>query len=374
MADGRGVRSLPYRRGDPRRSTDEGINVDDVRLRRLGRSSWALLGIIALVVVIAMAIGAIRGIVVPLVIAVILGTVLEPLVEWLERRGLPATLATVVSLLTAVLVGIGMVAIVIWGFLKQLPEISAQLVLGWESFVQWGKSLDIDEIWLERGRVAVQDYAPRVSQGILGAVSGTFSGAVSFGIGAFFAIFFLFFVLRDARTFPEWLAKVTHLDARAVAEVTIAAKESIRGYFKGIGITALITAPIFMIPLLLLRVPLAVPIFILYFFLSFIPFIGAWLTGAFAVLIAFSTGGASAAGIVALSLLVSNGTIQSAVSSWALGSSLKLHPVAVLLATLVGGTIAGILGMILGAPLVAAAKRSVEALREIKQEREIRQE
>ncbi|MBK7821190.1 MAG: AI-2E family transporter [Tessaracoccus sp.] len=321
-----------------------------------------------------MAIGAIRGIVVPLVIAVILGTVLEPLVEWLERRGLPATLATVVSLLTAVLVGIGMVAIVIWGFLKQLPEISAQLVLGWESFVQWGKSLDIDEIWLERGRVAVQDYAPRVSQGILGAVSGTFSGAVSFGIGAFFAIFFLFFVLRDARTFPEWLAKVTHLDARAVAEVTIAAKESIRGYFKGIGITALITAPIFMIPLLLLRVPLAVPIFILYFFLSFIPFIGAWLTGAFAVLIAFSTGGASAAGIVALSLLVSNGTIQSAVSSWALGSSLKLHPVAVLLATLVGGTIAGILGMILGAPLVAAAKRSVEALREIKQEREIRQE
>ena len=174
-------------------------------------------------------------------------------------------------------------------------------------------------------------------------------------------------MLRDARTFPEWLANVTNLDARAVAEVASAAKESIRGYFKGIGITALITAPIFMIPLLLLKVPLAVPIFILYFFLSFIPFIGAWLTGAFAVLIAFSTGGASAALIVSLSLLVSNGTIQSAVSSWALGSSLKIHPVAVLLATLVGGIIAGILGMILGAPLVAAAKRSVEALREIRE-------
>jgi predicted PurR-regulated permease PerM len=341
--------------------------VDDVRLRRLGRSAWALLGIIAVVVVAATAIGAIRGIVVPLVIAVILGTVLEPLVEWLERRGLPRTLATVVSLLTAVAAGIGMVFIVVWGFLKKLPEISAQLALGWDSFVQWGRSLDIDAIWLERARETVQEYAPRVSQGILGAVSSTFSGAVSFGIGAFFAIFFLFFVLRDARTFPEWLANVTNLDARAVAEVASAAKESIRGYFKGIGITALITAPIFMIPLLLLKVPLAVPIFILYFFLSFIPFIGAWLTGAFAVLIAFSTGGASAALIVSLSLLVSNGTIQSAVSSWALGSSLKIHPVAVLLATLVGGIIAGILGMILGAPLVAAAKRSVEALREIRE-------
>ena len=45
-----------------------------------------------------------------------------------------------------------------------------------------------------------------------------------------------------------------------------------------------------------------------------------------------------------------------------------MHPVAVLLATLVGGTIAGVLGMILGAPLVAAAKRSVEALRQIQGE------
>lgn len=337
--------------------------MDDVRLRRLGRASWALLGIIALAIVIATGIAAISGIVVPLVIAVILGTVLEPLVEWLERHKLSATLATVVSLLVAVAVGIGMVVIVVWGFLKQLPEISTQLALGWESFVSWGKGLDLDELWLERIRVTVQDYAPRLSQGVLGAVSSTFSGAVSLGIGAFFAVFFLFFVLRDARTFPQWLATVTHLDGRAVDEVVTAAKESIRGYFKGIGITALITAPVFMVPLLLLKVPLAVPIFILYFFLSFIPFIGAWLTGAFAVLIAFSSGGATAALIVALSLLVSNGTVQSAVSSLALGSSLKIHPVAVLLATLVGGTIAGILGMILGAPLVAATKRSLEALR-----------
>ncbi|MDN6795569.1 MAG: hypothetical protein L0L69_11055, partial [Propionibacterium sp.] len=60
---------------------------------------------------------------------------------------------------------------------------------------------------------------------------------------------------------------------------------------------------------------------------------------------------------------VSNGTIQSAVSSWALGSSLRLHPVLVLLATLVGGAWAGILGMVLGAPLLAAVRTSLAALR-----------
>lgn len=334
------------------------------RLRTWGLASWSALGIVGLVVVIAIALGAVSGIVVPLVIAAIVGTVLEPLVEFLERRRVPTTLATVLALLVAVAVAGGMVALVVWGFLQQLPEISRQLAIGWASFVAWGRSLDLDVAWLEYARAAFQQYAPQLSQGVLGLVSSTFSGAVSFAIGTFFAVFFLFFVLRDARGFPAWLARSTHLDAGLVDDVSTIAKQSLRGYFRGIALTALITAPIFMVPLLLLGVPLAVPIFVLYFFTSFIPFIGAWLTGAFAVLIAFGSGGATAALIVALSLLVSNGTIQSAVSSWALGTALKIHPVAVLLATIIGGTVAGLIGMVLGAPLVAATVRSLRAVRE----------
>ncbi|MDI9627973.1 MAG: AI-2E family transporter [Acidobacteriota bacterium] len=111
-----------------------------------------------------------------------------------------------------------------------------------------------------------------------------------------------------------------------------------------------------------LQIPLAVPIFILYFFTSFIPFVGAWIAGAFAVLIAFGSGGVPAAVIIAVTILVSNGGIQSAVGSWALGTSLKMHPISVLLATIVGGTVAGIIGMVLGAPLLAAVIRSVEVL------------
>ena len=333
------------------------------RLRTWGLASWSALGIVALVVVIAIALGAVSGIVVPLVIAAIVGTVLEPLVEFLERRRVPTTLATVLALLVAVAVAGGMVAMVVWGFLQQLPEISRQLAVGWASFVEWGRSLDLDVAWLEYARSAFQQYAPQLGQGVLGLVSSTFSGAVSFAIGTFFAVFFLFFVLRDARAFPAWLANATHLDAVLVDDVAAIAKQSLRGYFRGIALTAVITAPIFMVPLLLLGVPLAVPIFVLYFFTSFIPFIGAWLTGAFAVLIAFGSGGATAALIVALSLLVSNGTIQNAVSSWALGAALKLHPVAVLLATIIGGTVAGLIGMVLGAPLVAATVRSLRVVR-----------
>lgn len=337
-------------------------------VQRLGTLSWALLGIIALSLVTAAALGAISGILVPLVIAAVLGILLEPVARWLRKVGMSPTLAAVLSLLLLAVLAIAVTVIVVSGFFRQIPEISRQLMIGWDAFVRWGRSLDLDPILLEQIRSTFYEYAPQVGQGALGLVSNTLFGAVSLGMGLFFALFLLFYVIKDHDLFPAWVARLAHVDNEIVVEVEGLAQESLRGYFKGTAVTALITAPIFMIPLLLLGVPLAVPIFILYFVLSFIPYIGAWITGVFAILIAFGSGGASAALIVALSLLVSNGTIQSAVSSWALGSSLKLHPVAVLLATLIGGTVAGMLGMVLAPPLLAAVKSATAAIQKYREQ------
>lgn len=336
--------------------------IDLRRVRRLGVFAWSVLGMVALVVVVALAIGAVSGILVPLVIAVIVGVVLEPMVDFLVRHRVPAALAPVITLLTALAVLVGVIVIVIRGFVDQWPEIQRQLQLGWDSMAKWLESLDVDDALIDGVRATVEDLAPAVGQGVLGAVSSTVYGAISAIMGAFFALFFLFFVLRDGRRFGDWLAASTRLDRDTVTEVTEISRASIRGYFRGTAITALLTAPIFMVPLVLLGVPLAIPIFILYFVLSFVPFLGAWIAGGFVILIAFGSGGTTAALIMAITFLISNGTIQSAVSSWALGSSLRLHPISVLLATIIGGTVAGLLGMVLGAPVLSAVLKSVEAV------------
>ena len=333
------------------------------KLVRAGRLSWAAIGVILLIVIVGLALGALSGILVPLVIAVILGTLLEPLALWLERRGVRPALSTLLTLVIALLVTGGLIWIVVAGLLRQVPEILSQLAAGWEAFIRWAQGLSFDPVLLDHLRSAITDYAPRAGQGVLGIVSSTLLGTIALALGTFFALFFLFFVLRDSRHFPAWLARVAHLDVAVVEEVSAITKRSLLGYFRGIALTAIITAPIFMIPLLLLRIPLLLPILILYFVLSFIPYIGAWITGAFAVLIAFGAGGPIPALIAAVSLLISNGTIQNVVSSWALGSSLKMHPVSVLLATIVGGTVAGMLGMVLGPPVLAAAKASSIAVR-----------
>lgn len=337
-------------------------------IRRAGVASWSMLGVIAMVAVVAAALTAVSGIVIPLVIAVILGVLLEPISQALRRVGVPSVLAAAVTLLTAVIVAVGTTAVVAWGFVRQWPEIRRRLAAGWTQFVEWAASLDIETRWFDHVRSVFEGHAPQLGQGILGAVTSTFYGALSLVIGTFLAAFFLFFTLRDADRFPSWVARTTTLDLAEVDVVVALTRQSVRGYFKGTAITALITAPVFMIPLLLLGVPLAIPIFVLYFVLSFIPFLGAWITGIFAVLIAFGSGGPTAAAILGVTFVMSNGTVQSVVSSWALGSSLRLHPVAVLLATMIGGTVAGLLGMVLGAPMLAAIAKSAAAVRRLRAE------
>lgn len=334
------------------------------RLLRIGRASWSAIGAIALLVILSTALGAINGIVVPLLVALIIGVVLEPVVSRLEAWGLSRLLATIAGMVVAIALAAGTATVVVRGFLGQLPQIYRQLWVGWDSFVAWGRTLDLDPLMLERIRANIEQHAPRVAQGIVGLASGTFSGALAFGMGTFFAVFFLFFVLRDGRNFPGWLARISSWDAGLTDAVATVVQQSLRGYFKGIAITTMVTAPIFMVPLLLLNVPLAGSIFILYFLLSFIPFLGAWITGAFAVLIAFGSGGAPTAAIIGITFLISNGTIQSAVSSWALGSALRIHPMVVLLSTLIGGTVAGLIGMILAPPLVAATIQSFAVVKE----------
>lgn len=334
------------------------------RLRALGVTSWSLLGIIALTVVIATGLSAISGILVPLVIAVIVGSLLEPFVLWLEQRRVKPALAAVIATLVALAGTVGVIFIIAQGLLGQAPQITRQIVAGWTSMLSWVRSLDLDVVLLEQLRINVERYLPEFGRGLFGVVSGTFSGVIALAFGSFFAFFLLFFMLRDLRAFPSWLARLTKADAPLLTEMADAVKASLRGYFKGIAITALVTAPIFIVPFVLLQLPLVVPIFILYFVLSFIPYLGAWITGAFAVLIAFGSGGATAAAIVGITFLFSNGAIQSAVSSWALGSALRIHPLVVLLSTLIGGTVAGVLGMILAPPLVAAITKSIAVVRE----------
>jgi len=56
-------------------------------------------------------------------------------------------------------------------------------------------------------------------------------------------------------------------------------------------------------------------------------------------------------------VLLANGVLQQLVQPIAYGAALRLHPLAVLIATIAGGCLFGTVGLVLAAPLLSAAVR-----------------
>ena len=106
---------------------------------------------------------------------------------------------------------------------------------------------------------------------------------------------------------------------------------------------------------LILGVPLAGTIGVVSFVTAYIPYVGAFVAGAFAVLIALGADGTTTAPLMLLIVLLANGLLQNLIQPFLMGSALELNPLVVLIVTIGGGCIFGMLGLVLAAPLTSAA-------------------
>jgi predicted PurR-regulated permease PerM len=333
-------------------------------LRRAGVASWLLLGIMLAASTVLSVIATVSSITVPLLVAMVIGIVFRPLVDILERQRVPRNIATVLTMLFIFLGTVALFVILIKGFIDQGAEIVFQLKAGWASLQVWLLQFQVKEDTLNSISTAVSNALPALGQGIIGLFSSTFSSVVALLIGVYFSIFILFFILRDGPDIEVWMARQLKLKPETSTAIVADISRSIRLYFRGTAVTAAITSIVVALPLIILNVPLIASILILYFFTSFIPYIGAFIGGAFAVIIAFGSGGPETALIIAVAVTISNGALQNAINTWALGTTLKIHPLVVFLVTIASGVVGGFLAMILAVPLTAVVVQTVHRLRE----------
>jgi predicted PurR-regulated permease PerM len=169
-------------------------------------------------------------------------------------------------------------------------------------------------------------------------------------------------MLKDAPTIGGFLGR--HLGVPVPVAHTVLARvaDSLRGYFVGVTAVSTWSSVIVGAGALLLGVPLAGTIAVVTFLGGFVPYLGAWTAGAFAVLIALGGQGPEAAAALAVVVLLANGVLQQLVQPIAYGAALKLHPLAVLIATIAGGCLFGTIGLVLAAPLLSAGVRIAEDL------------
>jgi len=337
-------------------------------LWRLGIGSWLFVGIIAAIVVIDLIYVKAHHVLIPLIVAFIIGILLEPLVNVLMRRGhFPRWLAVVVTMFIIIAVIVGFFAIVIYGISTQAHQLAKQVQEGEARLRDWVGHMKISSSAVTWVTDAVKKAWPSISDGITHAIGRTASGLGSFAIGMFIGFFILIFFLGDDGRIKEFVAG--HLGLPRVQGESVLAEvtSSFRGYFKGATIIAGMNVVVVVPVLLILRVPLIGAISLVTFVTCYIPSFGGYIGGAFAVFIALASRGLTAGLIVLAFSIVAHTILQAPVQAVAYGKTLQLHPLVALLMTLFGAVFAGIAGAILAVPLTAVA---IKVNAEIKRARE----
>ena len=88
---------------------------------------------------------------------------------------------------------------------------------------------------------------------------------------------------------------------------------------------------------------------------AYIPYIGAFVAGAFAVVLTLGSEGTTDAIIMLVIVLLANGLLQNILQPIAFGATLGLNPLVVLIVTVGAGALFGMIGLVLAAPLTSAA-------------------
>lgn len=346
-------------------SEDEVVSLDPAELsglfsapqwlRDLGFSSWLLVGFGAALVAAIWLLSLTETIVMPVITAGIIAAVAGPLVDRLRAVGLPRALGAGLILLAIVALAIGVGLIVLTGIASQAESLSTRLHEGASEIESWAKSLGVKA---PTAADANSEASASVSGGFQALTHGVLGGIDRLaGLAVFlsFTALSLFFLLKDGPQIGAFVERHLGVPAPAAHSMLGRLAGSMRGYFLGVTIVAAWSALLVGIGSLVLGVPLAGTIAVVTFLGGYVPYIGAWTAGGFAVLIALGGSGPEAAGAMAVIVLLANGVLQQLVQPIAYGAALQLHPLAVLIATIAGGCLFGTVGLVLAAPLLSAA-------------------
>jgi predicted PurR-regulated permease PerM len=322
---------------------------------RWGLRSWLLLGVLLFAAAVLWLLSQVSAFVVPLVVAAVLGALFAPLVERLQARGVPRSGGALLVLLGLTAVVLGSIWLVVAGVVQQAPQISAQVAAGLDTLDSWLQSHGVD---LGTGASATADLGTATSTllgGLASAVSGVLSGAVLLGIGAAMGAFLVYYVLVDWAGLTRWVGGHLGLEPGLGAAIVGDAAVSVRRYFWSLTVSAVVTAVLIGGTAWLLGVPLAFTIAVVTLVTSYVPYVGAIVSGAFATIIALGSNGLEAAVVMLVVILVVQNIVQTIVLVKLAGTALSLHPIVVLGATILGAAVAGVLGAALASPAVAVA-------------------
>ncbi|EJZ85974.1 AI-2E family transporter [Actinomyces sp. HMSC08A01] len=329
-------------------------------LRVVAAWSWRLLLVGIATAAVLWLLSKLTVVVIPLLIALLLTVLLEPIVRLFPATPLWRTVGTVVALL----VGLGLVGGLLYlsssQIVANIGPLAAKARGGLDDAVDWiaNGPLKLDQGQIEeyvrkmQNEIGsfVQSNGSRIASGAL-AITSSITNIVT---SALMVLFCVFFFLKDGRKIWQFFVRCMPKAARNPAnEASIRGWVTISSYARAQMEVAAIDAVGIGISAAVLGVPLALPIAVLVFLGAFIPIVGAIATGAIAVLVALVDQGLTVALLMLVAILVVQQIESNLLQPLLMSNAVSLHPLAVLLAVAAGGFTMGIAGAMFSVPLMA---------------------
>ena len=320
--------------------------------------------VVAGIVIVALGAARMMLLILPVIISVLLATLLVPLARRLQAhrwRPAPAALA---SVLVALVVFIGLWALIIPGVLSQSDDLRSNVQEGLGQAIGALKPLGVERADVDH---AIDD-ALKSGQGqiLTGAILLT-----QWAAAVVLIVVLTFFFVKDGRSIWDWIVELFHEDRQPVLrEAGSRAWRSLSAYVQGVFLVATIDAVLIGAGLLIFGVPVAMPLIVLTFVAAFFPIVGAFTAGAAAVLVALVANGLPTA-LAILAIIVAVQQLEGNVFyPIVVGRKLSLHPVGILLALTAGGVLAGVAGAFLAMPVAAVGGAILAYMRERREERQ----
>lgn len=362
------------------------------------KNPWVkLLGIILAIWLFGWIVYLLRDVLVPFALALIVAYILDPVVDILERRKIPRTLAIAllcVGLFAAVAGGAVMIMLDIQAAVVEIPEEQtspkrmddpkstaddelAKLLSGPaedQSAEEWIKA-ELASLTnylperfrphAERAAHALYAYlAPRLRGIVAGAGDYLAKAAKSaFGFISWVFQFALFvvvtlYLLKDIDKMRDKYTAMLPLQYKSDI-IRIAGKidDDLRKFFRGQLLVAVVLAVMYFIGLLIAGVPYALPVAIIGGLGNFIPYLGTFL-GVFAGVTASVAGHGFDIHILYVIIVFGVGQVLEGniITPRIVGKSVGLSPVAIIFSILVFGKLLGFFGVLFAIPLASTVR------------------
>lgn len=334
-------------------------------VRESAEWSWRLLLILAGILTVAYLVHRLSAVTIPISIALLGAALLSPLVDWMQRFGVPRSLGVVVALVGSLGLLAGIMTFVVEQFVVGVPQLSDEFKASVHEIQDWlinGPAHMSNEQIRNAGDTIVKTIESNQDTLTNGALT-TATVIGEFFTGTFLTLFILIFFIYGGDQIWQFVTRIVPRQQRD--KVRTAGRlgfGTLTGFVRATVLVAAVDAIGIGSGLAILSVPLALPLASLVFIGAFIPIIGSFIAGSVAVFIALMTKGAVTA-LIVLGITVAVMQLEGHVlQPLLMGRAVRIHPLAVVLAIATGIVLAGIAGGLLAVPFVAVLNTAMRSL------------